>query len=157
MLSCGVELSQVFVSLGREALGELTNRVSIGALRTFQIYDQVKLRTHLNKLNAEHLRRAVPRLWERLEHGDEELARDLAQAVLVSNLDFVVEVLDHLGVPHDGNGFFQKDAQTREHLKEGWQREVLERFRGRYPESLVRLYINHLMWELDKQAEVFAG
>jgi len=128
----------------------------MGALRTYQSFDQFKLRTRLAKLNAEHLRKAAPRLWERLEQGDEELAGDMAQAVLVSNLDFVVEVLNFLGVPHDGSGFFQKDAQTARYLTEGWQQRVLEHFRARYPEPLVRLYINHLQWEVGN-AEVFAG
>jgi hypothetical protein len=138
-------------------LGDLVRKISMGALRTYKIYDQVKLRTRLNKLNADHLRKAVPRLWERLQQTDEDLAQDLAQAVLVSNLDFVVEVLNFLGIPHDGSGFFQKDVSTAEYLKEGWQQRVLDEFRGRYPEALVRLYINHLLWEVDKKAEVFAG
>jgi hypothetical protein len=129
----------------------------MGSLRTYQVYEPFKLRARLHKLNAEHLRKAAPRLWDRLGQGDEDLARDLAQAVLVSNLDFVVEVVNFLGIPHDGSGFFQKDVSTAQYLTEGWQGRVLEEFRGRYPEALVRLYINHLMWEVDKSAEVFAG
>lgn len=129
----------------------------MGSLRAYKIFDQFKLRTRLSKLNAEHLRKATPRLWERLRQTDEDLAHDLAQAVLVSNLDFVVDVLNFLGIPHDGSGFFQKDVSTAQYLQEGWQQRVLGEFQGRYPESLVRLYINHLMWEVDKQAEVFAG
>jgi len=129
----------------------------MGALRTYRIFEQVRLRTRLAKLNTEHLRKAAPRLWERLQAGDEDLAQDLAQAVLVSNMTFVVETLDFLGVPHDGSGFFQKDSRTGDYLTEGWQQRVLDQFRGRYPEALVRLYINHLMWDVDKKAEVFAG
>jgi len=152
-----VDLSSVFQSLGPEGLGELVRKISMGSLRTYKLFEQVKLRTRLSKLNAEHLRKAVPRLWERLQQTDEDLAQDLAQAVLVSNMDFVVEVLNFLGIPHDGSGFFQKDVSTGQYLKDGWQQRVRDEFRGRYPESMVRLYINHLLWEVDKKAEVFAG
>ena len=152
-----VDLNAVFQSLGRDALEDLVRRISLGALRSYKLFDQFKIRTRLNKLNAEHLRKATPKLWERLEQGDEELARDLSQAVLVSNIDFVVQVLDFLKVPHDGSGFFQKDASAEQHLTEGWQQRAWEEFRGRYPEALVKLYINHLTWETNKQAEVFVG
>ena len=152
-----MELSQVFLSLGRPALDELVRGISLGALRSYKLVDSFKVRLRLNKLNAEHLRKAAPRLWERLEQNDAELARELAHAVLVSHLGFVVEVLDFLKVPHDGSGFLLKDASLAPHLTDGWQQRVLEAFRGRYPESLVRLYINHLAWEQDKQAEVFTG
>jgi hypothetical protein len=40
-------------------------------------------------------------------------------------------------------------------LTDGWQQRVIEQFRDRYPEALVRLYINHLMWDFNKQAELF--
>lgn len=129
----------------------------MGALRSYQVFDAFKLQTRLHKLNSENLRKAASRLWERLQQGDEDLARELAQAILVSNLNFVVEVLNFLGVPHDGSGFFQKDAKTEQYLTEGWQQRVLAEFGERYPKPLVRLYINHLTWEIDKQAEVFAG
>jgi hypothetical protein len=138
-------------------LDELVKRISMGALRTYKVYEPFKLRARLHKLNAEHLRKAAPRLWDRLGQGDEDLGRDLAQAVLVSNLDFVVAVVNFLGIPHDGSGFFQKDVSTTQHLTEGWQGRVLEEFRGRYPEALVRLYINHLMWEVDRNSEAFTG
>lgn len=127
----------------------------MGTLRAYQLYDSFKIRARLNKLNTEHLRKAAPRFWERFEQQDEDLARDLAQVVLVSNSAFVVEVLDFLGIPHDGSGFFQKDTGIEQHLTDGWQQRVAGEFRGRYPEALVRLYVNHLMWEVNKQAEVF--
>ena len=44
------------------------------------------------------------------EH-DDEFATDLAQAILVSHLDMIRAVLDHLGVPHE-DGFFAKDAEV---------------------------------------------
>ena len=147
----------MFQSLGQEGLDELVKRISMGALRSYKVYEGFKVRTHLHKLNAEHLRKAVPKLWERLGQGDEDLARDLSQAVLVSNLDFVVEALNLLGVPHDGSGFFQKNDETRNHLTDGWQQRLLNELRSRYPEPLIKLYINHLLWEVDKSSEVFAG
>ena len=129
----------------------------MGALRSYQMFERFKVRARLGKLNSEHLRRARPRIWDRLGESDEELARELAQAILVSNINFVAQALDFLKIPHDGNGFFQKDSSIDQYLTPGWQQRVLEEFRGRYPEALVRLYINHLMWEINKQAEAFAG
>ena len=152
-----MELSQVFESLGRPALDELLRTISLGTLKAYQMYESFKVRAHLNKLNTEHLRKAAPRLWERLGERDEELARELSQAILVSNIAFVVQVLDFLKIPHDGSGFFQKDVSAERYLTEGWQQRAVEEFRGRYPEPLVKLYVNHLMWEVNKQAEVFTG
>ena len=152
-----MELSEVYRSLGRPALDELLRKISMGSLRAYRLFDGFKVRAHLNKLNAEHLRKAAPKFWERFEQNDEELARDLTQAVLVSNIEFVIQVLDFLKIPHDGSGFFQKDTKTEEYLTEGWQQRVIEEFHERYPEPLVRLYINHLLWEVDKKSEVFAG
>ncbi len=152
-----MELSAVFRSLGQAAVDELVRTISLGTLKAYQLYDGFKVRARLTKLNAEHLRKATPRLWERLEQGDEDLAGDLAQAILVSNTNFVVEALDFLQIQHDGAGFLQKDAALEQQLTEGWQQRVLEQFRGRYPETLIRLYVNHLTWEANKQAELFAG
>ncbi|MBI3666269.1 MAG: hypothetical protein HY236_08610 [Acidobacteria bacterium] len=143
--------------MGRPALDQLVGSISLGALRSYKLFDQFKVRARLAKLNAEHLRHARPRLWERLAGGDEELARDLTQAVLVSNIDFVVQVLDFLQIPHDGSGFFQKGVSADKYLTEGWQKRVLDEFGGRYSEALVLLYINHLMWETNRQAEMFVN
>lgn len=152
-----MQLSGVYQSLGRQALDELLRKISLGSLRAYQLFDAFKVRAHLNKLNSEHLRKAAPRFWERIKQGDEDLTRDLTQAILVSNIEFVIQVLDFLKIPHDGSGFFQKDVSTGQYLTEGWQQRVIEEFQGRYPEPLVRLYINHLMWEVNKESEVFAG
>lgn len=151
-----MELAEVFQSLGRTALDDLLRRISLGTLKTYNLYEQLKIRAHLNKLNTEHLRKAAPRFWERLEQHDEELARELAQAVLVSNMAFVIEALNFLKVPHE-NGFLPKDFSREKYLSEGWQQRLLEEFRGRYPEALVKLYINHLTWEMDKQSAVFVS
>ena len=94
-----MELTEVFQALGRSSLQELIEGISMGRLRTYDVYDSLKVRAHLSKLNRERLRRAVPRLWGRLEKGDQDLARELAQGILVSNLPFVVEALDFLEIP----------------------------------------------------------
>ncbi|MBI3698698.1 MAG: hypothetical protein HY238_28145 [Acidobacteria bacterium] len=141
--------------MGRPALDELVHTISLGTLKVYQMYESFKVRARLNKLNTEHLHKATPRLWQRLVERDEDLGRELSQVILVSNIDFVVQVLDFLTIPHDGSGFFQKDVSAEKYLTEGWQQRVVEQFRGRYPEPLVKLYINHLMWEINKQAEVF--
>ena len=104
-------------------------------MRTYSVYDSFKIRTRLNKVNRERLRKALPKLWSRLGESDQELARELAQGVLVSNLPFVVEVLDFLEVPHDGSGFFQKEDALRDHLTGDWQARVLKQFSGKYPWS----------------------
>ena len=152
-----MELSAVYQALGRAALDQLVSSISLGALRSYKLFERFKIRARLGKLNAEHLRQAIPRFWERLAERDEELARELTQGVLVSNIDFVVQALDFLKIPHDGSGFFQKGASAEKYLTEGWQQRVMEEFRGRYPEALVLLYINHLMWEINQQAEMFVS
>jgi hypothetical protein len=150
-------LSELLRGLGQERFEALLREVSMGALRTYRLFESFKVRARLLKLNREKLRNAAPKLWERLGEGDEDLARELSQGVLVSNLDFVAEALDHLGIQHDGNGFFDKEAQADDKLKEGWRENLLAAFRERYPEPLILLYINHLDWELGKPETVFVG
>ena len=146
-----MELSEVYRALGQERFDELLGQVSMGSLRTYKLFDTFKVHARLNKLNRERLRKASPRLWERLQEGDEDLAREIAQGVLVSNLAFVVEVLDFLEIPHDGDGFFDKDGAAAEKLTEGWQKRVFEEFRAALSRKpLILLYINHLDWELAK-------
>ena len=152
-----MDLSAVFQGLGREQFDELMRGVSMGKLRTFQVYDSFKVHAGMNKLNREKLRRALPRLWDRLEEGDNDVAREAAQAILVSNLPFVAEVLDFLEIRHDGNGFFDKNNQTGDALDEGWQQRVHAKFKDQYPEALILLYANHLAWETDPSAKVFLG
>lgn len=150
-------LPEMLTGLGQERFEALMGEVSMGALRTYRLVDTFKVRARLLKLNRDKLRKAAPKLWERLVEGDEDLARELAQGVLVSNLDFVIEALDHLGIEHDGNGFFDKEAQADDKLSEGWREKLLATFRERYPEHLILLYINHLDWELGKPEAVFVG
>jgi hypothetical protein len=142
-------LTDVFLSIGEDGFGRVIHSISIGKLKTYQLYDRFKTRTHLTKLNAENLQKAAPRLWARLSEKDEEYAQDLSQAVLVSHLDMIVAVLNFLGIPHE-EGFFAKDLDATPHLTEGWQERVLEKFKDVYPEPLLRFYTAHLAWELLK-------
>ena len=119
----------------------------MGKLKTYQLYDRIKTRTHMVKLSSETLQKAAPRLWARFAERDEEYAQDLSQAVLVSHLDMIVAVLNFLGIPHE-EGFFAKDLDAKPHLTEGWQERVHEKFKDVYPESLLRFYTAHLAWEL---------
>ena len=142
-------LTDVFLSIGEDGFGRVIHSISIGKLKTYQLYDRFKTRTHLSKLNAENLQKATPRLWARLSEKDEDYAQDLSQAVLISHLDMIVAVLNFLGIPHE-DGFFAKDLDAKPHLTEGWQERVLEKFKDVYPEPLLRFYIAHLSWELLK-------
>jgi hypothetical protein len=147
-------LSEVFLGLGEENFKGLLRSVSMGKLRTFQLFDRVKARAHLNKLNAETLRKASPRLWERMNARDEEFATDVSQAVLVSHMDMIQAVLNFLGVPHD-DGFFAKDADVSSFLTDGWQQRTFAEFRDRYPSEPLLFYVNHLAWEIQKPDTLF--
>lgn len=151
-----MQIADIFLRLGQERFGELMRSVSMGRLRTFQLFDALKTRVHLHKLNSENLRNAAPRLWTRLgEENSGDLAGDLAQAILVSHLDLIKAVLDDLGVPHE-EGFFAKDADVSGYLKDGWQQRVWEKFHGAFPPAALLFYINHLAWEVAKAEDVFA-
>jgi len=147
-------ISDVYVGLGQEAFAQLIRGISMGKLRTYQIYEGFKVRAHLHKLNTEILRKSSPRFWERVTQGDEDFGKDLAQAVLLSHLDLISNVLDFLGVAHE-NGFFAKDIDPKPHFTEGWEERVYERFRAAYPEAVLVFYINHLRWELLGADEVY--
>jgi len=150
-----MELSTIFLSLGSEMFGQLLRTVSIGKLKTYQLYERVKARAHVAKLNSESLRKSAPRLWTRLEAREEEVAQDLAQAILVSHLELIIAVLDFTGVPHE-EGFFSKDMDASQYLTDGWQQRVWDQFRERFPAPALRFYINHLGWELAKSEEIFS-
>jgi hypothetical protein len=142
-----MRISDVYVALGQDVLGQLIRGISIGKLRTFQIYEGFKVRAHLHKINTETLRKSVPKFWERISTHDEDFAKDLAQAILVSHLDMITAVLDSLGVPHE-NGFFSKDMDVKPYFTDGWEDRVREKFQGVYPDAILTFYINHLRWEL---------
>ena len=149
-----MQLSEVYLGLGLDAFGQLVRSISIGKLKTYQIYEGFKVRAHLHKVNTELLRKAVPRFWARIGEQDEDFARDLAQSVLVSHLDMITAVLDFVGVPHE-SGFFAKDLDAKKYFTAGWEARVLEKFRTTFSETILVFYINHLRWELLSAAEVY--
>jgi hypothetical protein len=149
-----MQLSDVYLGLGQDAFGQLVRGISIGKLKTYQIYEGFKVRAHLHKVNTEILRKAVPRFWTRIGEHDEDFARDFAQAVLVSHLDMITAALDFLGVPHE-NGFFAKDLDAKKYFTDRWEERLLEKFRGAFPEVILIFYINHLRWELLGAGELF--
>jgi len=142
-----MQLCDVFLELGEDRFSQLVGAISIGKLKTFQLYERFKTRSHLAKLNVETLRKAAPRLWSRLKDHNDDFATDLAQAVLVSHLNMIVDVLNFVGVPHE-DGFFAKDLDAKPYLTEGWEARAFENFKEKYPEALLLFYINHLSWEL---------
>ena len=149
-----MQISDVFLGMGQEDFGQLVRSISIGKLRTYQIYEGFKVRAHLHKLNTESLRKALPRFWTRIGERDDEFATDLSQAVLVSHLDLVASVLDALGIPHE-NGFFSKKMDPKPYFTEGWEQRVYEKFHGACPDALLVFYINHLRWELLAAEELY--
>ena len=148
-----MHILDVYCGAGPEGFAQLVRGISIGKLKTYQIYEGFKVRAHLHKLNTETLRKAVPKLWERAL-SEEDFAKDLAQAVLVSHLDMITAVLDFLGVPHE-SGFFAKDMDPKPYFTEGWEDRVFEKFHESYPEPLLLFYVNHLRWELLDAPELY--
>ncbi|NDJ10603.1 MAG: hypothetical protein EBY17_05350 [Acidobacteriia bacterium] len=142
-----MQLSDVFLQLGEERLRQLVRGISIGKLRTYQLYDRFKTRTHLPKVNTENLKKAVPRFIQRLGTSDQEFATDLAQAILIAHMDMIQAVLNYLGIPNQ-EGFFEKDVDAKAVLTEGWESRAWEQFKGSYDHAILLFYINHLAWEL---------
>lgn len=149
-----MQMCGVFRALGPDVFGQLVRGISIGKLRTYQVYERFKLRARLVKLNSEGLRKAAPKFWARIEAGEEEFATDLSQVFLLSHLDMIVDVLNFLNIPNE-QGFFDKDLKPDQYLTEGWQGRVFENFSSKYPREVLLFYINHLDWELTKTDQVF--
>jgi hypothetical protein len=149
-----MQLTDVFLNLGEDQFSRLVRSISMGKLKTYQLYERFKLRTHVPKLNTENLRKATPKLWQRLEERNEEFATDLSQAVLVSHLDLIIAVLNFLGIPHE-DGFFVKDLDATPYLTEAWRERTYEKFKSEFPEVVVLFYINHLALEMGKAQESF--
>jgi hypothetical protein len=147
-------LSEVFLKLGEANFASFMQGVSMGKLRTYQMFESFKTRARLHKLNTEILRKAAPRLWARLSEKDEDLAKDLAQVILLSHMELILAVLDFLEIPNE-NGFFAKDLDASAQLTPGWQQRVYDQFHGKFAEPPLLLYINHLAAELDKTAGCF--
>ncbi len=151
-----MQMCDVFLSMGESGFQDLLKRISISRLRTYQIFEHVKLRLRLVKLNSEHLRKAAPRLWERIQAQDTDLATDLSQAILVSHLEMIIAALNLLEIPHQ-DGFFDKDADVSAYLKEGWQQKAFDGLKDKYPASVLQFYLNHLAIETSQAAEIFTA
>src|SRR6516165_7105098 len=148
-----MHISDVYRGVGADGFAQLVRQISIGKLKTYQIYEGFKVRAHLHKLNTESLRKAAPKMWERAL-SEEDFAKDLAQAILVSHLEMITAVLDFLGVPHE-NGFFAKDMDAKPYFTDGWEERVHEKFKGVYTEAILLFYVNHLRWELLGATDVY--
>jgi hypothetical protein len=147
-------LSEAFLNLNPDDLAALVRGISMGKLRTYQMFESFKVSARLAKLNTEAVRKALPRFRARLEEGDQDFAKDLAQAILLSHMELIQDVLAFLGIPNE-NGFFSKDLDASPYLTAGWQRRVWDEFKEKHPRPALLLYINHLAWELDKNAGCF--
>ena len=151
-----MQLAAIFIGLGEDTFGLLLRSISIGKLKTYQLYDRMKTRMHVPKLNSEHIRKAQPRMWARLAENDEDFASDLSQAILISYLDMIKAVLDDLGIPNQ-EGFFDKNTDGAKYFSEGWQQKTYDKFKDTYPRPVLLFYINHLGVELAKSETVFQG
>jgi hypothetical protein len=149
-----MQVSDIFRGLGEDAFRELLRSISIGKLKTYQLFERLKARLHAQKLNTEVLRKAAPRGWQRINDNDEEFATELSQAILVSHLDMIIAILNFLEIPHE-DGFFAKDMDASKYLAEGWQERVYNRFEGQYQRPLLLFYINHLAVEMQKADHLF--
>lgn len=152
-----MDLAEVYEALGQERVAGSIRTISMGALKTFGVYQSLKVGSRLRKLNRLNLQRATGRLWQRVADGDTDLGRDLSQAILVSNIPLVTEVLDCLKLEHDGNGFFSKDSDHADKLTEGWAERVFAHCKDRFDQDLVLLYINYLGWETKALDDPFLG
>ena len=149
-----MEISDIYEGLGQEAFGQLLRAVSLGKLRTYQLFDRMKFRLHLAKLNSETLRKAQPKLWTRLVEQDQELATDLGQAILISHLDAIIDVLNFLGIPHE-EGFFAKETDVTSFLVDDWQQRSYAEFKEKHNPWVLAFYLNHLAFEMSKGAQLF--
>ena len=149
-----MQLCGVFQALGPDVFRQLVRGISIGKLKTYQIYERFKVRAHMTKLNSESLRKIESKFWARIEAGEEDFATDLAQVFLLSHLAMIADILNFLKVPHQ-DGFFDKDLKAEEYLTEGWQERIFQEFSSKYPREILLFYINHLDWELNKSENVF--
>ena len=149
-----MQVSDIYLALSQDEFQQLLRQISLGRLKTFQLFDRMKVRLHLAKLNAESLKKSAPKLMERMRENDADLATELAQAILLSHLDMIKDVLNALQIPHE-EGFFAKDLDATEHLTPGWQQRVYDEYKDKYSPVVLRFYINHLDVELSKEPALF--
>lgn len=150
-----MQVSDIYLALTQDEFQQLLRQISLGKLKTFQLFDRMKVRLHLGKLNSETLKKSAPKLMDRMRENDSDLATELAQAILLSHLDMIKDVLNAIGIPHE-EGFFSKDLDAAEHLTPGWQQKVYDQFKDTYNPVVLRFYINHLDVELSKEPELFS-
>src|SRR6202044_1701963 len=92
-----MQLSEIFLGQGEQSFAELVRAISIGKLKTYQLYDRMKVRFHLAKMNSESMKKAQPRFWARINEKDEDFATDLAQSTPFSHPNKNKAVIDDLG------------------------------------------------------------
>jgi hypothetical protein len=150
-----MQLCDIYQGLGDQAFRDLLKAISLGKLRTYQLFERLKVRLRLNKLNMESLTKSGPRQWERITvERDDAFAMELAQAVLVCHMDVIVDVLNFLQIPHQ-EGFFEKDADVSPFLSGEWQSRVWEAFEEKHPKAVLAFYLNHLALEMTKDPVLF--
>jgi hypothetical protein len=150
-----MHLCAIYEGLGNQAFYDLLRSVSLGKLKTYQMFERLKIRLRLTKLNSETLLKSAPRHWDRIvAEKDEEFATELAQAILICHMDLIVDVLNFLQIPHE-EGFFAKDADVSALLTEGWQQRVWDRFSNERSKPVLALYLNHLSGEMAPDLPLF--
>ena len=150
-----MQLCDIYQGLGDQAFRDLLKAISLGKLRTYQLFERLKVRLRLNKLSMESLTKSAPRQWERITvERDDAFAMELGQAVLVCHMDLIVDVLNHLQIPHQ-EGFFEKDADVSSFLSGEWQSRVWEAFEAKHPKAVLVFYLNHLALEMTKDPVLF--
>ncbi|MBI2686245.1 MAG: hypothetical protein HYX27_08010 [Acidobacteria bacterium] len=150
-----MQLCDIYEGLGDQAFRDLLKAISLGKLRTYQLFERLKVRLRLNKLNTESLAKSAPRQWERIvKERDDAFAMELGQAVLVCHMDVIVDVLDHLQIPHQ-EGFFEKDADISKFLTGEWQQRAWDAFSEKHPRAVLAFYLNHLAVEMTKEPVLF--
>ncbi len=148
-------MCDLYQGLGEQSFRDLLKAISIGKLRTFQLYERLKVRLRLNKLNTESLSKSAPRQWERIvTERDDAFATELGQAVLVCNMPVIIDVLNFLRIPHE-EGFFSKDAEISSLLTEGWQQRAWDQFHTVHPPAVLAFYLNHLALEMTPNPVLF--
>lgn len=150
-----MDLCDIYQGLGDQAFRDLLKAISLGKLRTYQLFERLKVRLRLNKLNMEALAKSAPRQWDRIvAERDDAFALDLAQAVLVCHMDLIIDVLNHLQIPHQ-EGFFEKDADVSSYLTGDWQQRSWDAFQDKHPRAVLAFYLNHLALEMTKDPALF--
>lgn len=150
-----MQLCDVYQGLGESVFRELLASISIGKLRTYQLYERMKLRFRVNKLNTESLARSAPRQLERIAvERDEAFAAEVGQTILVCHLDVVIGVLNFLEIPHQ-EGFFEKDAEIAKYLTGDWQQRAWDAHEKSMPKAVLVFYLNHLAAEMTPDLPLF--